>query len=440
MRTLAALATCVLTLAAAMQAAEPNWPQWRGPAGQGVSTETSLPTAWSPSDRIAWKTPVPGRAHSSPIVWGNRVFLTTAIEGAPIEGHQPLKHYISSKEGRQEWRHPEAVAGNQRHTFQVIALDAADGKTLWTRTAYEGPVYDDRHRKSSYAAHTPATDGTLVYAYFGTEGLYAYRFDGTLAWSAQLGKLGAMSVGTGTSVVLFDRLVIIQADEDNGDASFIAALDKTTGKEVWRVRRPGISISWATPVLAGAGDETQLVTAANEHIVSYDPRTGRELWRERGLQNNAIPSPLVAGDLVIVSAGYPQKKTMAFRLKPENGTKRLAWEFTKGTAYVTSPIIYGDHIYLSTDGGILTCLDVRTGELKYEGGRPPVPATFMASPVAFGGHLYMTSEDGDTFVIKAGPAFEVVRTNSIGEPVFASPALANSTVYIRGEKHLFAIR
>jgi outer membrane protein assembly factor BamB len=426
----------VLALAAVIQAAEPNWPQWRGPDGQGVSIETTLPNSWSPTSRIAWKTPVPGRAHSSPIVWGNRVFLTTALEGDAVAGHQPLKHFINGK----EWRHPEAVGGDRRHTFQVLAIDAADGKTLWTRTAYEGPVYDDRHRKSSYAAHTPATDGTLVYAYFGTEGLYAYRFDGTPAWSARIGKLGAMSVGTGTSVVLHDNLVIIQADEDNGDASFIAALDKTTGKEAWRVRRPGISLTWATPVLAGTGADTQLVTAANEHIVSYDPRTGRELWRERGLQNNAIPSPLIAGDLVIVSAGYPQKKTMAFRLKPQDGAKRLVWEFTKGTAYVTSPIVYDGHIYLSTDGGIVTCLDVRTGEVKYEGGRPPVPATFMASPVAFGGHLYMTSEDGDTFVIKAGPAFAVVRTNSVGEPVFASPALANSTVYIRGDKHLFAIR
>jgi outer membrane protein assembly factor BamB len=436
MRTFVVAGTCLIAVATALHASEPNWPQWRGPAGQGVSTDTSLPTAWSPTQRIAWKTPVPGRAHSSPIVWGNRVFLTTAIEGERIEGHQPLKHYINDK----EWRHPEAVAGDRRHTFQVIAIDAADGRTLWTRTAYDGPVYDDRHRKSSYAAHTPATDGSLVYAYFGTEGLYAYRFDGTLAWSARLGKLGAMSVGTGTSVVLFDNLVIIQADEDNGDGSFITALDKVTGKEVWRVRRPGISISWATPVLAGAGDQTQLITAANEHVVSYDPRTGRELWREPGLQNNAIPSPLIAGDLVIVSAGYPQKKTMAFRLKPETGARRLAWEYTKGTAYVTSPIVYGDHIYLSTDGGILTCLDARTGDVKYEGGRPPTPATFMASPVAFGGHLYMTSEDGETFVIKAGASHEVVRTNSVGEPVFASPALANGTIYIRGEQHLFAIR
>ena len=435
MRTLALAAVGVVGACAAL-AAEPNWPQFRGPQGQGVSSDASLPTAWQPTERIAWKTPVPGRAHSSPIVWGDRIFLTTAIEGAVIDGHQPLKHFINDK----EWRHPEAVGGNRRHTFQVMAIDTADGKVVWTRTAYEGPVYDDRHRKSSYAAHTPATDGTLVYAYFGTEGLYAYRYDGTLAWSAALGKLGGMSVGTGTSVVLFENLVIIQADEDNGDVSFIAALDKASGKEVWRVRRPGISVTWATPVLAGSGAGTQLVTAANEHIVSYDPRSGRELWREPGLRNNAIPSPLVAGDLVIVAAGYPQKKTMAFRLNPAAGTPRLAWEFTKGTAYVTSPIVYGDHIYLSTDGGILTCLDVRTGTLKYEGGRPPVPATFMASPVAFGGHLFMTSEDGDTFVIKAGSTHEVVGTNSVGEPVYASPALANKTIYIRGEKHLFAIR
>jgi outer membrane protein assembly factor BamB len=182
------------------------------------------------------------------------------------------------------------------------------------------------------------------------------------------------------------------------------------------------------------------VTSANEQIIAYDPLTGEELWREAGLRSNAIPSPVVAGNLVIVSTGYPQKRTRAYRLGGPAEGSRLVWEYTKGTAYVTSPIVYGNYIYLSTDNGILTCLDVRTGEVVYEGGRPPVPATFMSSPVAFGGHLFMTSEDGDTFVIKAGAEHEIVRTNSIGEPVFASLAPANGTVYIRGERHLFAIR
>jgi outer membrane protein assembly factor BamB len=425
---------------AAVPPAEPpdprNWAQWRGPAGQGVSADAALPTTWSPASRIAWKTPIPGRAHSSPIVWGDRVFLTNAIEGDAIPGHTPLPHTI----GGRPWRHPDAMAGDKRHTFQVLAVNATSGKILWTQNAYEGPVYDDRHRKSSYAAPTPVTDGARVYAWFGTEGLYAYSVDGKLAWKALLGKIGGQSVGISTSPVLYEKLVIVQADEENGDASFIAALDSATGKEVWRTARTGLSVSWGTPVLATPASGPQLITVANERIVSYDPRTGRELWREAGLDSNAVPSPVLAGDLAIITAGYPAKKVVALRLAPASGQPRRAWEYHKGTAYVVSPIVYDGHLYLSTDGGLLTCLDAQTGAVKYEGGRPPVPVTFMASPVAFAGHIFMTSEDGDTFVIKAGPRHEVVRTNSVDEPVFASMALAGATIYLRGERHLFAIR
>jgi outer membrane protein assembly factor BamB len=419
-----------------LAAADPNWAQWRGPAGQGVSADGALPSTWSPTSQIAWKTPIPGRAFSSPIVWGDRIFLTNAIEGGTIAGHTPLPHTI----GGRPWRHPDAMAGDKRHTFQVISLDSRSGRVLWTQTAYEGPVYDDRHRKSSYAAPTPVTDGQHVYAWFGTEGLYAYTFDGTLAWKAVLGKIAGQSVGIATSPLLFEQLVIVQADEDNGDLSAIVALDKATGREVWRTPRLGLSVSWGTPVLATSSAGPQLVTAANERIVSYDPRSGRELWREAGLDSNAVPSPVLAGDLAIVAAGYPTKKVVALRLSPAAGQPRRAWEYNKGTAYVISPIVYDGYLYLSTDNGLLTCLDARTGEMKYEGGRPPVPATFMASPVAFGGHIFMTSEDGETFVIKAGPVHEIVRTNSVGEPVFASMALAGGTVYLRGERHLFAIR
>jgi outer membrane protein assembly factor BamB len=408
-----------------------------GLSGPWRSDETALPTTWSATEKIAWKTPIPGRAHSSPIVWGDRLFVTTAIEGAPIPDHKPLKHVIEGS----EWRSPDATAGNLRHTFQVMSLDAKTGKVLWTKTAYEGPVYDDRHKRGSYAAQTPVTDGRRVYAFFGTEGIYAYDFDGKLAWShATLGKVAGLSVGVSTSPLLFENLVIVQADEDNGDISFIAALDGATGKEVWRVARKGLSISWATPILATAGGRTQLITTTTEKIVSYDPRTGKELWQEKGMDSYAVPSPVVAGDLVIVSTGNPVKKTMALRLNPAAGQPRLAWEYGKGSAYVVSPIAYGDYVYITTDAGILTCLDAKTGEMKYEGGRPPVPATFLSSPVAFGGHLYMTSEDGDTFVIKAGPKHEIVRTNPLGEPVYASFALADGTIYVRGLKNLYAIR
>ena len=202
-------------------------------------------------------------------------------------------------------------------------------------------------------------------------------------------------------------------------------------------------MTWATPMLmkgGGGGGRTQLVTASAEHTIAYDPLTGKELWRTKGLDNNAVPTPVAGTGLVIVSSGYPGKKTMAIRVDNPSDAPPMAWEYTKGSAYVPSPIVYRDYLYLTTDRGILTCLDVKTGAVKYEGGRPPVPATFTASPVAYGNHLFMVSEDGDTFVIKAGPTHEIVRTNSLGEPVYASPALANGVVYIRGLQHLYAIR
>jgi len=264
--------------------------------------------------------------------------------------------------------------------------------------------------------------------------------NGTPVWKATLGRTAGLSVGVSTSPVLFENLVIVLADEDSGDASFMAALDSATGKEAWRVVRKGLSLSWATPILARSRGRTQLITTTTEQIIAYDPRTGRELWREKGLDSYAVPSPVQAGDLVIVSTGNPLKKTVALRLDAAPGEPRRAWEYGKGSAYVVSPTVYGDYVYLSSDGGILTCLDVKTGAVVYEGGRPPVPATFMSSPVAYGGHLFMTSEDGDTFVVRAGPKHEVVRTNSVGEPVYASFALASGTVYVRGLHHLFAIR
>lgn len=415
----------------------PNWPGWRGGDGSGVSDESALPVTWSPTSRIAWKTAIPGRAHSSPIVWGHRLFLTTAIEGAEIPNHTPLRHVIEGS----EWRSPDATGGNRRHTFQVLAVDAKDGAILWNRTAYEGPVYDDRHSRGSYAAPTPVTDGRRVYAYFGTEGLYAYRMDGTPVWQRRLGKVAGLSVGVSTSPLLFGDLVIVQADEDNGDTSFITALDGATGKDVWRVARPKMPISWATPLLTSAGGRPELITSTDTRIIAYDPGTGRELWSEPGLESYAVPSPVVSGNTVIISTGNPKKITIALTLGAvAEGQVRRVWEYRKGSAYVVSPTAYGGHVYITTDGGILTCLDARTGAVIYEGGRPPVPSTFMSSPVAYAGHLFMTSEEGETFVIRAGKTHEVVRTNSVGEPVYASPALAGGTVYIRGLRHLFAIR
>jgi len=418
-------------------AASTNWPGWRGSDGSGVSEEKNLPQEWSPTKNIKWKIPIEGRGHSSPIVWGNKVFLTTAVEGEVVPGAKAIKHM----DGDKEFVHPDSVGANRKHKFEVLCLDRDTGKILWKVVAWEGTPYDDRHRKSSYAASTPTTDGKLVYAFFGTEGLYAYDFDGKLAWKASLGNLGTVGMGTGTSPILFDNLVIVQCDEENGAASFIVAVDKRTGKEVWKTPRK-VQVSWSTPLLVKTATRSELITSGTEFIVSYDPTTGKELWRTKGLESNAVPSPVANSDMAYLVAGFPAKIAMGIKLGGSGDltdSKSITWKYAKGTAYVPSPILYGEYLYIMTDRGILTCLDSKTGEVKYEGGRIPIPATFTASPVAFDGKILMTSEDGDTFIIRSGPKHEVLGTNSVGEPVYASPAIADRRIYIRGEKNLYCI-
>ena len=418
--------------------ASPHWPQFRGPGGQGVSAAKGLPDEWSATTNVVWKTPIPGRGHSSPVVWGDRIFLTTAIEGEVVPGATGVKHVLDG----QDFRHPQGVGDDRRHAFKVLALDAKSGRVAWERTAHEGLPFDTRHQRGSFASQTPVTDGKLVYAYFGSEGLvFAYDFEGNLKWKVALGGIATVGVGVGTSPVLYRDLLILQCDEDNGEKSFIAALDKRTGREAWRVPRK-VQVSWATPILVRAGGRDELVTSGTEWIIAYDPASGRERWRAKGLESNAVPSPVAVGDIVVVSAGYPAKVAMGIRAGGSGdvtGTPRVLWRLEKGTAYVPSPIAYDGLVYLITDKGILTCIDPKTGRVVYEGGRVPVPATVMASPVAYDGRLLISSMEGDTFVIKAGPVHEVLKTNSIGEAMAASPALVRGRIYIRGANHLYAI-
>jgi len=415
-----------------------NWPQWRGPDGQGISVEKGLPDEWSDKKNVKWKTPIEGRGHSSPIVWGKKIFLTTALDGDVVPGRPAgVTHKLSDGT---EFVHPDAVGANLKHTFKVLCIDRDSGRILWERVAYEGPVYDSRHRKASFASSTPATDGKFVFAFFGAEGLYAYDYSGKLIWKQTFEKLGTASVGYGVSPVLYQNLVIMQCD-DSGMNSYMVAFDKKTGKEAWRTPRK-VDLTWTTPVLVRTAKGTELVAAAAEAIIAYDPLTGKELWRHKGLESNAVPTPVVSNDLVVVTSGAPNKIALALRAGGSGdvtGTSQLVWSYNKGTAYVPSPILYGEYVYLTTDRGILTCLDAKTGKIEYEGARVPVPSTFSASPVAYEGKILLTSEDGETYVVKAGPRHEVMRTNSLGEPVYASPAIADGRIFLRGEKHLYAI-
>lgn len=427
-------------LCVTLQAATGQWPQWRGPGGLGVAGAANLPSRWSPDTNIAWRTEVAGRGHSSPVVWGNRIFLTTSIRGEQVPGRKAPVHLgFDRKPG---YVHPDSVDVDYRHTLKVLAINAVTGEKVWERTAYEGVMFDDRHRKNTFASSTVATDGKLIYAFFESLGLYCYDVDGTLKWHAQLGPIIKAGLGPGTSPVLYENLVILQCDQEMGDGSFLVALDRLTGKEVWRASRTNRR-SWATPIVVRTSTRAELVASGAESVIAYDPATGRELWRANGVQSHPIPSPVAGHGLVFVTAGSQAKRALAIRLGGTGdltGSSSVVWQYAKGTAYVPSPILHGRYLYLMTDKGIMTCLDALTGEVQYEGGRVPVPATFTASLVAVGERLLLTSEDGDTFVVKAGPQHEVIATNSVGEPVYASLAIAGDTIFIRGERHLWAVR
>jgi outer membrane protein assembly factor BamB len=339
----------------------------------------------------------------------------------------------------QPFRHPDSTGADRVHKLIAMALDRKTGALLWQRVAFEGTVYDEHHKKGTHASPTAVTDGKLVYFYFGAGGLFAYDFDGKQVWTMNPGKLGTIGMGPGTSPVVDDQRVYLQCDMEEGTGSYITALDKKTGKEIWRKDRTA-PISWATPVLwKSDGGKTELLTSGLDAVVAYEPATGKELWRSGGVGGNAVPSMVYTQGIAFFTAGYPDKHTIALRPGGSGDVKPL-WEYNKGSGYVPSPIAYGEYVYLITDKGILTCLDAKTGEVKYANGRVPVPATFSASPIAFDGKLLLTSEDGETFVIKAGPVHEVLGKNSVGEAVYASPAVAQGTIFIRGAKHLFAIR
>ncbi len=438
-----ALLAAMLLLAAASSAIAAgsdanDWPGFRGADGSGIARSGPGPAPDMDADRnLLWKARVEGLGHSSPVVAAGRVFLTTAIVGDVIPGAGPPDHTF----GGRPFVHPQAVDGDRHHTMKVIALDADQGDLLWSHTAYAGRVYDDRHSDSSYASPTPVTDGERVYAYFGSEGVYAYTVDGEPVWEHDIGDIKTAGLGVGTSPVLSDGLLIVLADEDSGDDSFIVALDALTGEEVWKRDRE-VQASWATPIVVEHEGQKQLLTSGNELVIAYDPADGRELWRAKGLENNAIHVPMTVGDLAVFTSGYPAKIAFAIRLDSRgdltaNDDARV-WTYRKGIGYVPSNLLYDGLLYLTSDGGVITCLDARTGEIVYEGGRLPIRGRYSASMVGGGGRILMVNTDGAAALFRAGREHEVLGSFSIGESVWATPAIAGDRLYIRSREHLFA--
>ena len=380
------------------------WPVWRGPSGQGLVTG-SYPDTWSATENVEWKKPVPGRGNSSPIVWGDRIFLTTAYDG-----------------GRR---------------LSLIAFRRSDGTQLWETFAPDGRT-GRAHHKNGHASATPSTDGSLIYASFGSRGLAAFDFNGKLVWHKDLGDVDNYH-GAAGSPLLYKNRVILYQDFDGG--SFVAAFDSKTGKELWRTPRRA-SVGWGTPVAVRVAGRDEIIVSSQGAVTAYDPDTGKELWVCDGNSFEVIPTPVVGHGLVFASSGRVGP-TLAIRPGGRGNVTRthLVWTSPKGSPFVPSPIIYGDQLYMVNDmASIVTSFEAATGKVLWQGRLGVAQREgFSASPVAVDGKIFFTNDQGETFVLRAGPTFELLRTNRIGETTLASPALVDGRWYIRTDRSLFAI-
>jgi len=419
-----------------------DWPQFRGRNASGVADNGAAPpVAWSlePAKGIGWRTTIPGLAHSSPIIWGDRVYLTTAVAA---DGKPGVVLGDVSKSGID----PAADTGS--HAWRLIAVDKQSGKVVWNTLAYDGVPRMKRHVKASHASATPATDGRFIVALMGSEGLFAFDMDGNQKWRVDLGVMDvglvddpSLQWGPASSPVIFGDMVIVQNDRHRD--SFLAAYDIATGRELWRSAHEDYP-SWATPAIIRAGGRTQIVANAGQYIRGFDPKTGQQLWRLSDNRTQVkVPSPIAAGDLVIVTGGYPPGGRPIYAIRPD-GTgdlteQSLAWKTDRGAPYTGTPILYDGILYALTDNGILSAYEPKTGERIYQQ-RVAGGAGFSASPVAANGRLYLASEDGDVHVVKAGRAYELISSNAMDEPLMATPAISGNTIFVRTLTSLVAVR
>jgi outer membrane protein assembly factor BamB len=442
MKSLLALALC---LGLSPMAGAQNWPSFRGRNGSGVADGDNPPTVWDAekSTNILWKTPIPGLGHSSPVVWGDRVFITTAVSSA---ANSQFVHGMTDT--------AESASDTSKHSWRVYCLDKNTGCVIWEKDVYEGSPRVKRHVKASYANSTPATDGEYLVVSFGSEGLYCFNLEGRLLWKQDLGVLdGGWSSGPdfhwgfGSSPIVYKHLAIVQCDTQS--QAFIAAFNLADGKRVWRTNRNEDS-SWSTPAIYEGKDHSELITSGTKYYRGYDPLTGKELWRLADGVDVKIPTPIIAHDLYFLSGGDSHARRTFYALRPgakgeikpaetADGNESIAWQSPVIKPHIVTPIVYGDYLYVCTDNGVLTQYKARTGEPTLRA-RLGNGGSFAASPVASDGRLYFASEDGDVFVIKAGTPYELLARNPMGEVMIATPAIAGQMIIIRGEHHVFGIK
>lgn len=426
LRILSSLVLAGMTVAAAPQVSPPVengekfWPQWRGPQRTGVSASAQPPTEWSETKNVRWKIEIPGRGAASPIVWGDRVYVLTAVPADRAAGPRGL------------------------HRFLVMAINRQDGTIAWQHTAKEEQPHEGTHQDfGTMASPSALTDGEHVIASFESRGLFAYDMSGKPVWQKDLGdKRMRNEFGEGSSPALYkDKLFVVW---DHQGESFIVALNKRTGEEVWRTKRDEID-SWATPLVVEHGGRAQVVTGAMRGVRAYEAETGQLVWETAGLTMNPIPSPVASDGLVILMSGFRGSSLKAIRLADAKGnitgTPAIAWMLDRDTPYVPSPLLYEGILYfLKSNNGLLSAFDAKTGKPHYQVQRLDDTPNVFASPVGAAGRVYVVGQQGTTAVLKHGASFELIATNTLDDGLFnPSPALVDREMYLRGQRHLYCI-
>ena len=421
-----------------------SWPSFRGTRASGVAEGQNLPDRWdgAKGENILWRTPIPGLAHSSPVVWGNRIFVTSAVSSNPNATFRPGLYGDG-----------DASDDRSRQRWTIYAIDKRTGKIAWERVAHEGEPVGKRHIKSTYASATPATDGRIVVASFGSQGVYAYDVNGNFLWKVDLGHLdiGAYDIptfewGPASSPIIWNGLVILQCDTQAD--SFLLALKADTGETAWKTPREELP-SWGTPTVAMTSSGPELVTNASNFIRGYDPQTGKELWRLGGSSKITAPTPVFADGVFVVASGRGPERPI-FVVRPDargdltlavgkTSSDVVAWSRTGRGPYMPTPLIYKGLLYVLGNNGVFDAYILKTGEEVYRQRLTSVGNGFSASPVAADGKIYLSNEDGDILVVSAGPEFKEIATNSMGELLMATPALSGGVMYVRTAHSLFAI-
>ena len=435
-----------------------NWPEWRGPLQNGVAPTANPPATWSETNNVKWKVKVPGNGLATPIIWNNQVFLQTAIptgkkiEAKPAEAGDPPPPARLETDGPQRRKGPGGGKGRggfgggpkptEVYQFAVLCMDRQTGKVLWQKVAREEVPHEGyRQGEGSFASTSGLTDGKLLYAYFGSRGLYCYDLDGKPRWEQDLGKMRmAMGFGEGSSPALYRDTLII--NRDNEDNSFIIALDKNTGKTLWKKPREERT-SWSTPLIIERDGKAQAVVAATGKIRSYDVATGEVLWECGGLTRNVIPCPVADASTVYCMSGFQGNALLAIRLGRTGdltGGDAIAWAHNKSTPYVPSPLLYSGKLYfLANNSGVLTCLDTKAGDPVFDAQKLEDLAGVYASPLGAAGRVYLPGRNGVTVVLKQSDKLEVLATNRLDDKFDSSPAAAGKDLFLRGRDYLYCI-